>query len=55
MIGYIDKHVLICQVLLLFVARSNVCLRIDYVLFIFDIFVVSSGCLVLYYKYARVC
>ena len=48
MIGCIDEHVLMCQVLLLFVVRSNTCLGIDFVLFIFDIFVVSLGCFVLY-------
>ena len=39
--------------LLLFVVRSNACLGIDFVLFIFDIFVVSLGCLVLYKKHVR--
>ena len=39
--------------LLLFVVRSNACLGIDFVLFIFDIFVVSLGCLVLYYNHIR--
>ena len=39
--------------LFLFVVRSNACLRIDFVLFIFDIFVVSLGCLVLYYNHFR--
>ena len=52
MIGYIDEHVLICNVLFLFVVRSNACLGIDFFFifyfFIFDIFVVSLGYLVIY-------
>ena len=39
--------------LLLFVVRFNACLGIDFVLFIFDIFVVSLDCLVLYSKHVR--
>ena len=30
MIGYIDEHVLMCNVLFLFVVRSNACLGIDF-------------------------
>ena len=52
MIGYIDEHVLMCNVLFLFVVRSNACLGIDFFIFfyffIFDIFVVSLGYLVIY-------
>ena len=53
MIRCFDEHVLMCEVLLLFVVRSNACLGVDFVLFIFNIFVVSLGCLVLYNKHAR--
>ena len=57
MIGCIDEHVLMCNVLFLFVVRSNACLGIDFFyfilflllfFFIFDIFVVSLGYLVIY-------
>ena len=48
MIWYIDEYVLMYQMLLLFVIKSNACLGIDFVLFIFDIFVISLDCLVLY-------
>ena len=41
--------------LLLFVVKSNVCLGIVFVLFIFYIFVVSLGCLVIYHKHVRFC
>ena len=34
MIGYIDEHVLMCNVLFLFVVRSNACLGIDFFYFI---------------------
>ena len=34
--------------LFLFVVRSNACLGVDFILFIFDIFVLSLGCLDLY-------
>ena len=37
----------------MFVVRFNACLGIDFVLFILDIFVVSLGCLFLYYKNVR--
>ena len=48
MIGYIDEYVFMCKVLFFFVVRSNVCLGIDFVLFILDIFVISLGCFILY-------
>ena len=54
-IGYIDEHVLMCWVLLLFVVKSNACLGIVFVLFIFYIFIVSLGCLVIYQKHVRFC
>ena len=56
--GYIDEHVLMCNVLFLFVVRSIAYLGIDFfyfffiffifIFFIFDIFVVSLGYLVIY-------
>ena len=45
MLWYIDEYVLIW---FLFVVRSNAYLGLDFILFIFDIFVLILGCLDLY-------